>query len=61
MKAIYCPEHDILHIRLSDKPITRETSQDWLVNLSFAQDGTVVELVILDAAKQGIMPLTYSP
>ena len=56
MKATYYPQDDILEIRLSDKPITRETSQDWNVNLSFAGDGSVVEVVILDAAASGFMP-----
>ncbi len=56
MKATYYPQDDILEIRLSDKPIARETSQDWNVNLSFAADGTVVEVVILDAAASGFMP-----
>ena len=41
---------------LSDKPIAREVSQDWNVNVSYAEDGSVVELVILDAVKTGFMP-----
>jgi hypothetical protein len=56
MKTIYYPQDDILEIRLSDKPIAREVSQDWNVNVSYAQDGSVVELVILDAVKAGFMP-----
>ena len=56
MKTIYYPQDDILEIRLSDKPIVRETSQDWNVHLSFAEDGTLVELVVLDAVKNGIIP-----
>jgi hypothetical protein len=56
MKTTYYPQDDILEIRLSDKPIARETSQDWNVNLSFAADGTVVEVVILDAVASGFMP-----
>lgn len=60
MKATYYPEDDILNMRFSDKPITREISQDWFVNVSFAEDGTIVEMVILDAAQQGLMPLRYS-
>jgi hypothetical protein len=43
-------------MRFSDKPIVRETSQDWNVNVSFAADGSIVELVILDAVKSGFMP-----
>lgn len=56
MKPIYYPQDDILEIRLSDKPIAREVSQDWNVNISYAEDGSVVELVILDAVKAGFIP-----
>ena len=55
-KSTYYPQDDILEIRLSDKPIVREASQDWNVNVSYADDGSVVELVILDAVKAGVMP-----
>ena len=56
MKTIYYPQDDILEITLSDKSIAREVSQDWNVNVSYAADGSVVELVILDAVKSGFMP-----
>ena len=56
MKTTYYPQDDILEIRLSDKRIFREVSQDWNVNVSYAEDGSVVELVILDAVKVGFMP-----
>ena len=56
MKSVYYPQDDILEIVLSDKPIAREVSQDWNVNISYAEDGSVVELVILDAVKTGFMP-----
>ncbi|MSQ53694.1 MAG: DUF2283 domain-containing protein [Betaproteobacteria bacterium] len=56
MKTIYYPQDDILAISLSDKSVTREVSQDWNVSLSYAADGSVVELVILDAVKSGFMP-----
>ena len=51
MRTIYYPQDNILEIRLSDKPVAREVSQDWNVNVSYAEDGSVVELVILDAVK----------
>jgi len=54
MKTIYHPQDDILEIRLSDKPSAHEVSQHWNVNVSYAQDGSVVELVILDAVKGGM-------
>lgn len=56
MKTIYFPQDDILEMRFSDKSICRETSQDWNVNISYAEDGSIVELVILDAVKSGFMP-----
>jgi hypothetical protein len=56
MKTTYYPQDDILEIHFSDKPIVREVSQEWNVNLSFAGDGSVVEIVILDAVKAGFMP-----
>lgn len=56
MKTTYFPQDDILEIRFSDKPIVREASQDWNVNVSYAADGSIVELVILDAVKLGLMP-----
>jgi len=56
MKARYYPQDDILEMRFSEKPVVREVSQDWNVNLSYAADGSVVEIVILDAVKAGFMP-----
>jgi Protein of unknown function (DUF2283) len=56
MRTTYYPQDDILEIRFSEKPISREVSQDWNINLSYAGDGSVVELVILDAVKAGFMP-----
>ena len=56
MRTTYYPQDDILEIRFSEKPISREVSQDWNINLSYAGDGSIVELVILDAVKAGFMP-----
>lgn len=56
MKAVYHPQDDILELKFSDKPIVRETSQDWNVNVSYAEDGSVVEIVILDAVASGLIP-----
>ena len=52
MKSIYFENDDILQIRVSDKPITREVSQDWHINISYAEDGSIVEIVLLDAKKR---------
>ena len=59
MKSIYFENDDILQIRVSDKPIVREVSQDWHTNLSYAEDGTIVEIVLLDAKKEGLLPLDF--
>ena len=59
MKSIYFENDDILQIRVSDKPTTRELSQDWHTNISYAEDGSIVEIVLLDAEKEGLLPLEY--
>ena len=59
MKSIYFENDDILEIRVSDKPITREVSQDWHTNISYAEDGSIVEIVLLDAKKEGLLPLEF--
>ncbi len=59
MKSIYFEDDDILQIRVSDKPIVREVSQDWHTNISYAEDGSIVEIVLLDAKKEGLLPVQY--
>ena len=59
MKSIYVQNDDILQIRVSDKPITREVSQDWHTNISYAEDGSIVEIVLLDAKKEGLLPVEF--
>lgn len=56
MNSIYFEDEDILQIRLSDKSIVREVSQDWHVNISYAEDGTIAEIIFLDARTQGLFP-----
>ena len=58
MHTTYFDEDDILVIRLSDKPITREVSQNWNTHISYAEDGSAVEVVLLDARANGAYPLT---
>ena len=60
MKTMYFPQDNILEMRFSDKSIAREASQDWNVNIRYAADGSIVELVILDAMKSGFMPFKSS-
>lgn len=57
MKTEYDPEDDILILRFTDKPVAREISQDWNLNIAYAEDGSLVEIVILDAKASGAWPL----
>ena len=57
MRTTYYESDDILVIPLSDKPIVREVSQDWNTHISYAADGTTVEIVVVDAAAIGAFPL----
>ena len=57
MRTTYDEAEDILVLRLSEKPISLEKSQDWYTHISYAEDGTIVEIVILEASKQGAWPL----
>jgi hypothetical protein len=63
MKSIYFENDDTLQIRLlhdgEDKPIVREVSQDWHTNISYAEDGSIVEIMLLDAKKEGLLPLEF--
>lgn len=56
MHTTYFDEDDILVIRLNDKPIVREVSQDWGTHISYAADGSAVEVVLLDAKANGAYP-----
>ncbi|OIN94399.1 MAG: hypothetical protein AUJ20_00695 [Comamonadaceae bacterium CG1_02_60_18] len=57
MRTTYYNEDDIMVTHLSDKPIVREVSQDWNTHISYAEDGTTVEVVVLDARSSGAYPL----
>ena len=59
VKSIYFENDDILQIRVSEKQMVREVSQDWHTNISYAEDGSIVEIVLLDAKKEGLLPLEY--
>ncbi|MCG5498991.1 DUF2283 domain-containing protein [Ectothiorhodospira haloalkaliphila] len=60
MRTTYDEADDILVVHLSDKVIAKEASQDWNTHISYAKDGTIVEIVILEASKQGAWPLLRS-
>ena len=57
MRTTYYEADDILMMHLSDKPIVREVSQDWNTHISYAADGTAVEIVVLDSSVNGAFPL----
>ena len=59
MKSICFENDDIVQIRVSDKPITREVSQDWHTNISYAEDGSIVEIILLNAKKEGLLPVEF--
>ena len=44
---------------MSEKQIVRELSQDWYTNIGYAEDGSLVEIVLLDAKKESLLTLEY--
>ena len=59
MKSLYFESDDIPQIRVSHKPIVRDLSLDWHTNISYAEDGSIVEIVLLDAKKEGLLPVEF--
>ena len=59
MKSIYSENNDILQIHVSEEQSVREVSQDWHSNISNAEDGSIVQIVLLDAKKGGLLLLKY--
>jgi hypothetical protein len=57
VKTTYYVDDDILDIQISDKRVVREVSHGWNVNISYAEDGSVVEIVLLEAREQGLYPV----
>ncbi len=57
MKTTYHADDDILEIHINDKPVTREVSHGWNVNISYAEDGSVVEIILLEAKEKGLYPV----
>ena len=49
----YFENEGTLHIHLTDKPVTRETSPNWHTNISYAEDGSIVEVELLDFSVLG--------
>lgn len=57
MKTTYHVDDDILEIHISEKPVACEVSHGWNVNISYAEDGSVVEIVLLEAREKGLYPV----
>ena len=54
VQCIYLGTDDVLQIHLSDKPVARVVSPDWHANLSYADDGSLVAIELLDAKRVGV-------
>jgi hypothetical protein len=50
-------DDDIFDIQISDKRALQEVSHGWNVNISYAEDGSIVEIVLLEAREQGLYPV----
>ena len=57
MRTTYYDDDDIHFIRLSDKPITHEVSQEWNTPVSCAADGSAVEVVFMDSRASVALPV----
>lgn len=61
MHAMFDEHEDVLLVRLSTKPVEREVVQENNVQLGYAADGTLAELLVLDARASGMMPIERVP
>ncbi|MGQ0544299.1 MAG: DUF2283 domain-containing protein [Betaproteobacteria bacterium] len=56
MRIGYNEADDILYLRFSDEPVTRDESLNWNVHVGFSASG-IREITILEAKKRGYLPL----
>ncbi|MSQ49917.1 MAG: DUF2283 domain-containing protein [Betaproteobacteria bacterium] len=56
MRIEYNEKDDILYIRFSDEPVTRDESLNWHVHIGYSVEG-IREISILEAKKRGYLPL----
>jgi len=56
MRIAYNEAEDILYIRFSDEPVTRDESLNWNVHVGFSASG-IREISVLEAKKRGYLPL----
>jgi uncharacterized protein YuzE len=54
VQCTYLGTDDVLQIHLSDKLVARVVSPDWHANLSYADDGSLVAIELLDVKKIGV-------
>ena len=57
VKSAYFEDDNIFQIRISERPIVRDMSQGWNTYISYAEDGSIVEIVLLDAKKEDLLRL----
>jgi uncharacterized protein YuzE len=56
MRIGYNEAEDILYIRFSDEPVTRDESLNWNVHVGYSATG-IREITVLEAKKRGYLPL----
>ncbi len=56
MRIGYSESDDILFIRFSEDPVTRDESLNWNVHVGYSATG-IREITILDARKCGYLPV----
>lgn len=59
MKSVSLEDDDILQIRVSNRPNVCEVWQGWHTKISYAEKRSNVEIVLLDAKKEGLLPLEF--
>jgi hypothetical protein len=57
MKTSYYEDDDILEIQVSEQSVAREVSHGWNANIAYAADGSVVEIVLLEAREKALFPV----
>ena len=57
MRIDYDEADDILYIRFSEEPVTRDESLGWNVHVGYCSTG-IREITILEAKKRGYLPLS---
>ena len=48
-----------MQIHVSETQTVHEVLQDWHTTISYAEDGSIIEIVLIDANKEGLLPFEY--